>query len=204
MDAIGRQLPKLGLAPSLSADTPCSIRPRPLNALNALRDSLPSSVASALPTEPTRHLTPSNVTSVVEGRSRALWDDIYANVSSRLIDKLAASHPDLPVYILESHYGALLSNPPSAKDNPIGRVLTSVVAVSCLRAQGGVGPQVMSHVMGLRRSMGSKVPGTKAEVEGEEWLATDEGSIWVLNMVDKIVEAVANGERTFAPIKAKL
>lgn len=52
--------------------------------------------------------------------------------------------------------------------------------------------------------MGSKAAGTKAEVEGEEWLASDEGSVWVLSMVDRIVEAVSSGRVFAGPIKSKL
>lgn len=178
--------------------------PRAINSLNALRDSLEPEVASALPTKPTRQLTPSNVNDVVDARSNALWSSIYSGVSARLLDKLAQSHPDLPVHIMSAHYGALLSNPPDA-ESPIGRVLTSVVAVACLRAQSGVSPQVLSHVFGLRRSLDGKAAGAEQDVEGEEWLASDEGSVWVLESVDKIVRALGTGsEQSFAPIKAKL
>jgi hypothetical protein len=76
--------------------------------------------------------------------------------------------PTLPVHIHESHYAALLSNPPSSSPSPspspspapaqpapsasVG-VLTSLtgIAVSA-RADGGVGPQVLSHVFGLRKA----------------------------------------------------
>jgi hypothetical protein len=118
------------------------------------------------------------------------------------------------VHILNSHYGALLSDPPTSDLPPfpshakIGRILTSVVAMSCLRAQGGVGPQVTSHVFGLKKSL---LEGGGAEgepvLEGQDWLTSDEGAQWVLNSVDDIVETVAGRVTSFAgppEIKAKL
>jgi hypothetical protein len=44
-------------------------------------------------------------------------------------------------------------------------------------------------------------------VEGGEWLASDEGNIWLLGAVDRIVEALGEGKgSSFAPgmDKAKL
>ena len=110
------------------------------------------------------------------------------------------------MHILHSNYGALLSDPERSTGASAGRILTSIVAVSCLRAQSGVGPQVISHVFGLRKAMedGSWVN----DVEGEEaarWLASDEGNTWILNSVDAIVEAISQGAGSnFAPARAKL
>ncbi|OAA67109.1 hypothetical protein SPI_01685 [Niveomyces insectorum RCEF 264] len=82
-----------------------------------------------------------------------------------LLATLAASHPDLPVHILHSHYAQLFTDPPADGDGvsgtdgargglaTVGRVLTSLVAIACLRAQTGVGPQVVSHVFGLRKAL---------------------------------------------------
>jgi hypothetical protein len=84
----------------------------------------------------------------------------------------------------------------------VGRVLTSIVAVACLRAQTGVGPQVVSHVFGLRKAFedGTAKAADEEEVQGGEWLASDEGSIWLLGVVDRIVETIGKGEGTsFAP-----
>lgn len=72
-----------------------------------------------------------------------------------------------------------------------------------------MGPQVLSHVFGLRKAFedGSARSEGEEEVEGGEWLASDEGSIWLLDVVDRIVEAIGSGRgTTFAPgfIKAKL
>lgn len=90
------------------------------------------------------------------------------------------------------------------REGAVGRVLTSLVAVACLRAQTGVGPQVVSHLFGLRKAFEGGADGE--EVEGGKWLASDEGGLWILEMVDGIVEAIGGGQgTTFAPgIKAKL
>lgn len=81
----------------------------------------------------------------------------------------------------------------------VGRVLTSVVAVSCLRAQGGVEPQVASHIFGLRNS-GDAGSGAELEevVEGGEWLTSNEGAEWVLERVDEIVRVVMGDAVSFA------
>lgn len=82
----------------------------------------------------------------------------------------------------------------------MGRVLTSVVAVACLRAQTGVGPQVTSHVFGLRKAFEDGSAREEEEVEGGIWLAGEEGNLWLLGAVDRIVEVLGEGRGTsFAP-----
>jgi len=155
--------------------------------------------------------SPSNI-AAIRARGLAVWTSIYAPFSAKLVSRLADSHPDLPVHILNSHYGALLSDPPSHADtqgHKVGRVLTSLAAVACLRAQTGVGPQVTSHIFGLRKAYddGSAAWEGEAEVEGGRWLASDEGNLWILRSVDEIVEAIGQGAGTsFAPgmVRAKL
>jgi hypothetical protein len=102
--------------------------------------------------------------------------------------------------ILQSHYGALLADPPGRREEAgsVGRLLTSVVAVAALRAQTGVSPQVVSHVLGLRKGVadGSCTEAGDESVEGAEWLASDKGSEWILKSVDRIVEVV--GGASFA------
>lgn len=88
-----------------------------------------------------------------------------------------------------------------------------MVAIACLRAQTGVGPQVLSHVFGLRKAVeqgahlhefaaagqsggeggkkGEKERKSEEEAEGIERLASDEGCEWILRSVDAISEAMA-------------
>ncbi|KAJ5702728.1 hypothetical protein N7488_010276 [Penicillium malachiteum] len=174
--------------------------PRSINCLNAFKASLPENVTSQLSTIPTRLPTPANITAISE-RGQAMWDSIYRPFDKKLYNKLGDSHPDLPVHILHSNYGALLSGPAV-----VGRVLTSIVAVACLRAQTGVGPQVVSHVFGLRKALEDGTWASDVESEqGMRWLASDEGNTWILNSVDSIVEAISEGNGSnFAPGKAKL
>ncbi|KAJ9092763.1 hypothetical protein QFC19_008618 [Naganishia cerealis] len=187
--------------------------PRTINNLGALRARLGDDVIAHLSTQATRRPTPANIESI-SSRAHTLWNAIYDPHSAKLLAKLSDSHPDLPVHILNSHYGALLSDPSISEVPPfpshakIGRVLTSVVAMSCLRAQQGVGPQVTSHVFGLKKSLleGGGAEG-EARLDGQEWLTSDEGAQWVLRSVDDIVETVAGGVSSFAgppAAKAKL
>lgn len=72
--------------------------------------------------------------------------------------------------------------------------------MTCLRAQGGVGPQVTSHVFGLKKGL---LPdgGASQEsgLEGQEWLGSDEGVKWVLESTDEIAQVVVgSGETSFA------
>ncbi|ODO06170.1 hypothetical protein L198_01402 [Cryptococcus wingfieldii CBS 7118] len=197
--------------------------PRTINALTSLRAHLPEDVINELSTTPTRQvlcqcyrvsdspcrkLTPQNVTETL-ARGQSLWDAIYEPLSAKLLSKLSDAHPDLPVHILTSHYSHLLSDPfttPPPGGAKVGRVLTSVVSMACLRAQQGVGPQLTSHVFGLKKSL---LEGGGAEREaplkGQEWLTSDEGVRWVLESTDEISQVLTEGRASFAgPVKAKL
>jgi len=149
-----------------------------------------------------------NIESVV-ARGESLWKSIYLPFETKLAEKLALSHPNLPVHIIQAHYGNLLSDPsPNMPGAKVGRVLTSIVAIASLRAQTGVGPQVLSHIFGLRKAFEDdsyKAEGEQ-DVEGGRWLASDEGSTWILNSIDAIVKAIGGSEGSnFAPVlKAKL
>ena len=187
--------------------------PRIINCLGAFRGALPSEVSLRLTTKSSRTPDPSNI-ETSKSRGRALWDSIYRPFESKLVRKLAESHPDLPVHILNSEYGLLFadpSRPSKVKGQSVGRIATSIVAVACLRAQTGVGPQVISHVFGLRKAVedGTWTEGLEERPEdvqeGIGWLASDEGSSWLLESVDSIVEAIGEGNgSSFAPIRAKL
>ncbi|KAL4820468.1 hypothetical protein BDW67DRAFT_180850 [Aspergillus spinulosporus] len=180
--------------------------PRTINCLNAFKASLPESIALALSKEPTRTPSPQNITEI-STRGKDLWDSIYRPFEAKLYEKLADAHPDLPVHILHANYGALLSDPAGRTTGAnLGRIGTSIVAIACLRAQTGVGPQVVSHVFGLRKALED---GTwKQDAEGEEgarWLAGEEGNAWILRSVDEIVAEISEGQGSnFAPGKAKL
>lgn len=146
-------------------------------------------------------MTPSNLEPVSQ-QGRSLWDGIYSPHHDKLLSKLSDAHPDLPVHILHSHYSHLLSDPMTkfpAGHHKIGRVLTSVVAIACLRSQQGVAPQLTSHVFGLKKALleGGGGEGEKGLVVGEGWLTGDQGVEWVLDSTDKISEVVA-GRTSFA------
>ena len=186
--------------------------PRSINCLGAFYTGLPTATSSALSRTPTRNLTESTLKSRIH-QGISLWKSIYHPFDEKLTAKLAQSYPDLPVVIHESHYATLLSNPPSTSASPdqpgqrVGRVLTSLVGISCLRAQTGVGPQVLSHVFGLRKAYeDGSAEADVEQVDGGKWLASDEGSVWLLETVDRIVDAIGGGAgTTFAPgLKAKL
>lgn len=168
--------------------------PRTINCLGAFRSGLHPDVQGFLSTRPSREIDVGNVADV-KARGTALWDSIYKPFEGKLFSKLAESHPDLPVYILNSHYGPLLSDPPAENRQglaSVGRTLTSVVAVACLRAQTGVGPQVLSHVFGLRKAVeqGAHKTESDEDARGIERLASDEGCEWLLKSVDSISEAI--------------
>lgn len=178
-----------------------------INALGAFRSSLDPDVISGLSTSSQRQPTPEDLPATLK-RGKALWDAIYEPHSAKLLAKLAESHPDLPVHILTSHYGPLFSDPASwgvdglaipRGHAKIGRVLTSIVAIACLRAQRGVGPQLTSHVFGLKKAAleGGGAEG-EAEVRGQEWLTSDDGVRWVIESVDELAQEVAAGKTTFA------
>ncbi|OAQ67852.1 hypothetical protein VFPPC_04184 [Pochonia chlamydosporia 170] len=173
--------------------------PRTINCLNAFHASLPKHVTAELSTTPTRRATTQNLGEIAK-RGRQLWDSIYAPFEDKLVEKLGVAHPDLPVHILGSHYGPLLADPKEREGLArTGRVVTSLVAVACLRAQRGVGPQVLSHVFGLRKGWEDgtwKGDGEEEDGEVVEWLVGDEGVEWVLRTVDRIADIlVGSGAR---------
>jgi len=121
-------------------------------------------------------------------RGRALWDSIYTPHEDKLYNKLAAHHPDFMPFIIQS-YGSLLAPLPGNPQGNLNRALSSVVGTACLRAEGGVGPQLMSHVFGLLKAR------SETDLsEGDKWLSSDEGTEWVIRTVDSVVDAVKGGE----------
>ncbi|KAK3985252.1 hypothetical protein QBC44DRAFT_299473 [Cladorrhinum sp. PSN332] len=200
--------------------------PRTINCLGEFKTSMDKNPwSSQLCTTPSRQVTYQNI-DAVQARGKQLWDSIYTPFENKLVKKLAESHPDLPVHILGSHYGPLLANPPAdgsqnwaredddgAKEErrrlgSVGRCLTSIVAIACLRAQSGVGPQVLSHVFGLKKGVeqgwaekeygGVGGKADAGETEGLRRVGTDEGMEWILNSVDKIAKAISGKRGNFA------
>ncbi|KAL9936710.1 hypothetical protein V8E36_004778 [Tilletia maclaganii] len=172
--------------------------PKVINNLAALRaavEETDAELAGNLPTDTRRHIEPSHVGDVRKAANE-LWDDIYAPHSAKLLKILGKSHPDLPVFIVEGEYGPLFAPPPSYNSAlasvpawEVDRLRTSLVAISALRAQGGVGPQVTSHIWGLLKAAKSIQAGEEGE-KGRRWLTTEEGSEWVVRTVDRICEVV--------------
>jgi len=178
--------------------------PRTINCLGAFYSGLPTSIQEELLKRPARRsLTQKHVSQTVE-RGNWLWDRIYHPFTDKLSAKLAQSHPDLPVFIIEGEYGALFSDPKEPQLDPekmpnVGRVLTSIMAVAVLRAQSGVGPQVVSHLFGLRKAFEDGTAESEP-IEGGKWLSSDEGSIWLLERVDEIITALGGSQgSSFAP-----
>lgn len=179
--------------------------PRTINTLGEFYNGLPSSVQSELKNRRSRRQLNQQTIDGTLSRGHQLWGSIYQPFADKLAAKLGQYHPDLPVFIMEGEYGALFSDPPyPGGDDPhrpnVGRVLMSLVAIACLRAQTGVGPQVVSHVFGLRKAFDDGTAESDEEVPGAKWLATNEGSEWLLAQVDSIVEAIGQGQGSnFAP-----
>lgn len=181
--------------------------PRTINCLHGLREyGERGGWWEELEKNPTRGLTSENIESVSE-RGRGLWQSVYTPLDEKLYSVLGKSHPDLPVYINAAHYGTLLSDPVERGGlATVGRCLTSVVAVACLRAQGGVGPQVLSHVYGLLKGVQQGMHREEleeADANGIEALASDKGCAWLLDSVDAISEFM--GKSTFArPVESRI
>jgi hypothetical protein len=180
--------------------------PRTINCLTGFVGHVLGVDTEKLEKRPSRAVTAENV-EATRARGRALWKSIYVPFDEKLEAKLADAHPDLPVHILGSHYGPLLANPEGDRGGlaTIGRNLTSVVAVACLRAQTGVGPQVISHVFGLRKGVEQgthkeEFAHAQGEAEGIERLASDEGCEWLLKSVDAIAGAIGPNFANHLPL----
>ncbi|KAK3717661.1 hypothetical protein LTR37_005728 [Vermiconidia calcicola] len=172
--------------------------PRTINCLGAFHSGLPTSIQSELAKRPARRSLSSNSINQTLERGNWMWDRIYHPFTDKLTAKLAQSHPDLPVFIIQGEYGALFSDPAEPKFDPelrpnVGRVLTSIFAVSVLRAQGGVGPQIVSHIFGLRKAFEDGTAEMEP-IEGGQWLSTNEGSMWLIDQVDRIVAELGQGQ----------
>jgi hypothetical protein len=94
--------------------------------------------------------------------------------------------PSISAFIIQS-YGSVLAPLPGGVDKQgnLSRTLGSVVGIACLRAEGGVGPQLVSHTFGLLKARNGK-----HQNKEDAWLSSDEGTEWVIRTVDKILDVV--------------
>ena len=98
-------------------------------------------------------------------------------------------------------YGAVLSPLPGGANEQgnLSRAMGSIVGTACLRAEGHVGPQLISHVFGLLKAR--DVEGLNEE---DYWLSSDEGTEWVIRTVDEILDVVQPEAAESAQVNAKL
>lgn len=88
-------------------------------------------------------------------------------------------------FIIQS-YGSVLSPLPGANEQGnLSRALGSVVAIACLRTEGRVGPQLTSHVFGLLKARAAQNLSKE-----DRWLASDEGTEWVIRTIDTLLDVV--------------
>lgn len=139
-----------------------------------------------------------------------LFDDIYRDQSARLRDILAHSHPDQAYFIVQHVYGPLFA-PPSAYDGTppdeapaweVNRLRVSLTTIAALHAQGGVGPQVTSHIYGLLRSPSSFAHVQGPERAGLDFLASTQGAEWLLRTINHVcfvVNGTEDADREGAP-----
>ncbi|KAG8769956.1 hypothetical protein FRC12_004619 [Ceratobasidium sp. 428] len=156
--------------------------PKTINGLAGLHQALEDDVKEGLPTTNPRNLA-SATTNQENGLK--LFKSVYDPHTEKLLAKLKSYHPDFAGWIVEHEYGALLSNVPGHEH--LSRTLTSAVAVASLRASGGVGPQLVSHVYGLLKARGFD---PETETEDDHWLASEDGARWVISVADAISDTV--------------
>ncbi|KAJ3514572.1 hypothetical protein NLJ89_g2302 [Agrocybe chaxingu] len=184
--------------------------PRVILSLAALNEALDDEVKKALRTNSRRTATPDNIESIVT-RGQTLWNSIYTPHADKLYNKLGSYHPDFITFIIQC-YGSVLS-PMSGETKSFGdassqedlnqgnlsRALGSVVGIACLRAEGGVGPQLISHTFGLLKAR--MVEFQSAE---DKWLSSDEGTEWILRTVDEVLDGVSAEDEDHREVKPML
>ncbi|KAF7355183.1 hypothetical protein MSAN_01434000 [Mycena sanguinolenta] len=181
--------------------------PRVILSFTAFNEALETDVRTALRAQSRRDATPENIVSTVE-RGKALWRSIYTPHAEKLHDKLGSYHPDFISFIIQA-YGTVLSPMPGETKSFSGtsnladpdqgnlsRAMGSVVGIACLRAEERVVPQLTSHVFGLL-----KARIIEGQSEEDAWLATDEGTEWVIRTVDDICDVVKDSEQDHARVK---
>jgi len=184
--------------------------PRVILSLAALREALEDDVRHALRSHSRRTANSDNITSFVT-QGMALWKSIYQPHANKLHDKLGSYHPDFISFIIQS-YGSVLSplsggtksysDTSSLEDldqGNLSRTLGSVVGIASLRAEGGVGPQLTSHIFGLL-----KARNMENQTEEDKWLSSDEGTEWVLRTVDEVLDGLSSEDLPDQQVKVKL
>lgn len=83
----------------------------------------------------------------------------------------------------------------------LSRAMGSIVGIATLRAEGRVGPQLISHVFGLLKARDAENFNLSEE---DKWLASDEGTEWVIRTVDEVLDAVSAADGGLPVGKAKL
>jgi len=83
-------------------------------------------------------------------------------------------------------YGSVLAPLTDPEVGNLNRMETSLVGVATLRALGGVGTQLVSHVYGLMKAS------PHVNSESDKWLTTEEGVIWAINTIDDIAETICS------------
>ncbi|KAL5396860.1 hypothetical protein PMIN03_012931 [Paraphaeosphaeria minitans] len=168
--------------------------PRVVNMLTAFQDSLPSAVRSSLKSTSSYRAEVSNIVSI-QRNGQMLWKSVHSPMEEAMDRKLARAHPDLPNYLKDHIYGGLLMRPQSRAGGTAGRITTSLSAIAYLRADQGSSPQLLGHVFGLQRAWGDgswKLEPSVGSAEGIQWLTSDEGCVWVLEMIDDLMSAVSH------------
>ncbi|OBZ76428.1 Dol-P-Man:Man(5)GlcNAc(2)-PP-Dol alpha-1,3-mannosyltransferase [Grifola frondosa] len=190
--------------------------PRTILSLAGLHEALETDVTKGLRKESKRTATPENVDEIT-ARGRALWASIYEPHAEKLHNKLGSYHPDFIAACARAihslgfargsgawisspftTYGSVLAPLPGGESEQgnLSRALGSVVGSACLRAEGGVGPQLVSHVFGLLKARYERDLS-----EEDRWLSSDEGTEWVIRTVDSILDVVKPEEGPMAQAK---
>jgi len=166
--------------------------PRVILSLEGLMRVLEDDVKKDLRTESLRTAGPESI-ELIKARGQALWNSIYEPHAVKLYNKLGSYHPDFITFIIQA-YGSALSPLPGDPQGNLSRALGSIVGTACLRAEGGVGPQLISHVFGLLKARSEA-----HQSEEDKWLSSDEGTEWVIRTVDSVLDVVKPEE-----VQAKL
>jgi len=163
-----------------------------MDMLAAFHASLPPAVRSSLSTTPSCCADADNIESIHQ-EGEELWNAIH-HPKGRVIErKLANAHPDFANYVKGHVYGGLLAR---HRSPTVGRITISLCAIACLRASRPSSRQLQSRVHGLKKAWEDGSWGLDPSAglqEGIRWLTSDEGCMWVLEVVDELALAITSG-----------